>query len=91
MKTGLKRCFLKRSTVFLVRTSRRLAGLCCPGDAIERSSNRPDFLILAHPVISFSPEIAGQNPLVAHANSGRNLLGEAPTPAVLEDSRSSVE
>jgi acetyl esterase/lipase len=47
-------------------------------DAIERVSSRPDFLILAYPVVSFDPAIT-------HAGSVRNLLGEKPDPAVIED------
>jgi len=47
-------------------------------DAIEQASSRPDFLILAYPVISFDPAIT-------HAGSVRNLLGEKPDPALIED------
>lgn len=47
-------------------------------DAIERASSRPDFLILAYPVVSFDPAIT-------HAGSVRNLLGETPDPALIED------
>lgn len=47
-------------------------------DPIERVSSRPDFLILAYPVISFDPAIA-------HAGSVRNLLGENPDPKLIED------
>jgi acetyl esterase/lipase len=41
-------------------------------DAVERAGSRPDFLILAYPVISFDPAIA-------HAGSVRMLLGDAPS------------
>jgi acetyl esterase/lipase len=47
-------------------------------DLIDRASSRPDFLILAYPVISFDPAIA-------HAGSVRNLLGENPDPKLIED------
>jgi acetyl esterase/lipase len=47
-------------------------------DPIDRVSSRPDFLILAYPVISFDPAIA-------HAGSVRSLLGDNPDPKLLED------
>jgi len=47
-------------------------------DPIDRVSSRPDFLILAYPVISFDPAIA-------HAGSVRSLLGENPPPALLQE------
>jgi len=47
-------------------------------DEIDRASSRPDFLILAYPVISFDPAIA-------HAGSVRSLLGENPAPALLQE------
>ena len=47
-------------------------------DPIDRVSSRPDFLVLAYPVISFDPAIT-------HAGSVRNLLGEKPDPKLLED------
>ena len=53
-------------------------GKAAAGDPIERASSRPDFLILAYPVISFDPAIA-------HAGSVRNLLGDAPDPKLVED------
>jgi acetyl esterase/lipase len=46
-------------------------------DPIERAGSRPDFLILAYPVISFDPAIA-------HKGSVTNLLGEAPDPKLIE-------
>lgn len=46
-------------------------------DPIERRSSRPDFSILAYPVISFTAEFS-------HRGSARNLLGENPDPALLE-------
>jgi acetyl esterase/lipase len=46
-------------------------------DPIERASSRPDFLILAYPVISFDATIA-------HARSVRNLLGDKPDPQLIE-------
>jgi acetyl esterase/lipase len=47
-------------------------------DAVERAGSRPDFLILAYPVISFDRAIT-------HAGSLRNLLGENPDPKLVED------
>jgi acetyl esterase/lipase len=46
-------------------------------DPIDRASSRPDFLILAYPVISFDPEIA-------HRGSVRNLLGDTPDPRLVQ-------
>ena len=47
-------------------------------DEVDRASSRPDFLILAYPVISFDPAIA-------HAGSVRSLLGDNPAPALLQE------
>jgi acetyl esterase/lipase len=47
------------------------------GDAIDRHSCRPDFAILAYPVI-----VLDGRP--AHAGSRRNLLGNQPDPKLLE-------
>jgi acetyl esterase/lipase len=47
-------------------------------DPIDRMSSRPDFLILAYPVISM-------NPSITHAGSLKNLLGEHPDPKLVED------
>jgi acetyl esterase/lipase len=46
-------------------------------DPIDRLSSRPDFLVLAYPVISFDPAIA-------HAGSVRNLLGDKPDAKLIE-------
>jgi acetyl esterase/lipase len=46
-------------------------------DPTERVSSRPDFAILAYPVISMMDPIT-------HAGSRRNLLGEAPDPKLVE-------
>jgi acetyl esterase/lipase len=46
-------------------------------DPIDRSGSRPDFLILAYPVISLKEPFA-------HQESGRMLLGENPDPASRE-------
>jgi len=54
------------------------AGKADAADPIERVSSRPDFLVLAYPVISFDPAIA-------HAGSVRNLLGDNPDPKLIED------
>jgi acetyl esterase/lipase len=43
-------------------------------DAVERESSRPDFLVLAYPVITMQDG-------VTHAGSQRYLLGDAPTQA----------
>src|SRR6202035_365259 len=47
-------------------------------DEIDRVSSRPDFLILAYPVISFDPAIA-------HAGSVRSVLGENPAAALIQE------
>ncbi len=46
-------------------------------DPIDRQSSRPDFLILAYPVISFT------TPYVSR-NSFRSLLGDNPAPGLVE-------
>jgi acetyl esterase/lipase len=53
------------------------AGKPDAADPIDRVSSRPDFLVLAYPVISFDPAIA-------HAGSVRNLLGDKPDPKLIE-------
>jgi acetyl esterase/lipase len=45
-------------------------------DVIEHASDRPDFVILAYPVISMKPG-------VAHVGSLHNLLGPVPDPALV--------
>ncbi len=47
-------------------------------DAIDRASSRPDFLILAYPVISFTTPYT-------HKGSLRNLLGDNPDPKLVEN------
>jgi acetyl esterase/lipase len=47
-------------------------------DPVDRAGSRPDFLILAYPVISFQPEIT-------HRGSVRNLLGDNPDAKLIED------
>ncbi len=47
-------------------------------DPVDRSSSRPDFLILAYPVISFDPAIA-------HRGSEQSLLGDNPDPKLIQD------
>ena len=54
------------------------AGTPAATDPVDRVSSRPDFLILAYPVISFDPAIA-------HSGSVRNLVGENPDPKLIED------
>jgi acetyl esterase/lipase len=53
------------------------AGNTSAADAVERVSCRPDFLVLAYPVITM------ETPYV-HAGSKRYLLGDAPTQAELD-------
>lgn len=51
-------------------------GIPASPDPVEHASDRPDFVILAYPVISMKPE-------VGHANSRENLLGPQPDPALV--------
>jgi len=46
-------------------------------DATDKASSRPDFAILAYPVISFTTKYV-------HAGSRRNLLGDNPDPKLVE-------
>lgn len=46
-------------------------------DPIERASSRPDIAVLAYPVISMEAAIA-------HAGSRKNLLGDNPSPELVE-------
>jgi acetyl esterase/lipase len=46
-------------------------------DPVERESCRPDFAVLAYPVISFTADFA-------HRGSARNLLGDDPDPELLK-------
>ncbi len=52
-------------------------GPAADGDAIDKESARPDFLILAYPVITMTPQYA-------HKGSVKNLLGETPDPAQVD-------
>lgn len=54
------------------------AGDASAKDAIDRVSSRPDFVILAYPVISFVAPYA-------HAGSGENLLGKNPSPELAKE------
>jgi dipeptidyl aminopeptidase/acylaminoacyl peptidase len=54
------------------------AGDAAASDPIERVSCRPDFLVLAYPVISFTTEYT-------HRGSLRNLLGDNPDPKLVEE------
>src|SRR6266446_693562 len=47
-------------------------------DPVEEASCRPDFLILAYPVISMEPDIG-------HMGSRINLIGKNPDPKLVED------
>ena len=53
------------------------AGDAQAADAIERVSSRPDFMILAYPVISFTTPYT-------HLGSMHNLLGAHPDPKLVE-------
>jgi acetyl esterase/lipase len=53
-------------------------GDAASGDPIERVSSRPDFLILAYPVITMDERYT-------HKGSRLNLLGENPDPKLVED------
>jgi acetyl esterase/lipase len=53
------------------------AGRPDAADAIERESSRPDLGILCYPVISMGP--------LGHAGSRQNLLGDNPSPALIEN------
>lgn len=55
-------------------------------DPIDRTSSRPDFLILAYPVISFQASVLGTSDVLrANGSSGRNLLGDNPDPKLLDN------
>jgi acetyl esterase/lipase len=54
------------------------AGDAAARDPIDRAGSRPDFLVLAYPVISFDPAIT-------HGGSVRNLLGEKPDPKLIDE------
>src|SRR5580700_1666981 len=47
-------------------------------DPIDRASSRPDFAVLAYPVISFTAEYT-------HQGSRRNLIGENPKPELVKE------
>jgi acetyl esterase/lipase len=53
------------------------AGKPDAGNAIDRLSSRPDFLILGYPVITFEPPYA-------HQGSRTNLLGDQPDPQLVQ-------
>jgi acetyl esterase/lipase len=53
------------------------AGDPAAADPIERQSSRPDFMILAYPVITLTDPFA-------HAGSRHNLLGEYPDPTLIK-------
>lgn len=53
-------------------------------DPIDQQSCRPDFLVLAYPVISFQASTLGTTDVLrANGSSGRNLLGDNPDPRLL--------
>ncbi|HTZ73333.1 MAG TPA: alpha/beta hydrolase [Candidatus Aquilonibacter sp.] len=55
-------------------------------DPVDRESSRPDFLILAYPVISFQASTLGTTDVLhANGNSGLNLLGPNPDPKLLDE------
>lgn len=53
------------------------AGNAAAEDVIERASSRPDFAVLAYPVVTFTEEA------YVHKGSRRNLLGENPDPKLV--------
>lgn len=53
------------------------AGKAEDADPIERESSRPDLGILCYPVISMGE--------ISHAGSRKNLLGDQPDPALIEE------
>jgi acetyl esterase/lipase len=53
------------------------AGKADATDPVEKVRSRPDFAILAYPVISFDPK-------VGHMGSARNLIGDKPDPKLVE-------
>jgi acetyl esterase/lipase len=54
------------------------AGTPQAADPIERVSSRPDFAVLAYPVISLTAEYT-------HQNSRTNLLGKSPAPELVRE------
>ena len=54
------------------------AGKPADADPIERMGSRPDFAILAYPVMTFTQEE------FVHKGSRKNLLGETPDPKLVE-------
>jgi acetyl esterase/lipase len=54
------------------------AGNAAAADPIDRMSSRPDFMILAYPVISMTADYT-------HRGSRKNLLGENPDPSLVEN------
>ena len=55
------------------------AGNVSSDDVVERASSRPDFAVLAYPVITFTEEA------YVHKGSRRNLLGDNPDPKLVEN------
>ena len=55
----------------------KASGVAASDDVIERASSRPDFAVLAYPVITLTNE-----PYV-HKGSRRNLLGDNPDPKLV--------
>jgi acetyl esterase/lipase len=53
------------------------AGNASATDVVERQSSRPDFLVLAYPVITLMEPLA-------HAGSRKYLLGDNPDPALVQ-------
>ena len=53
------------------------SGQADAADPIDRVSSRPDFLIMAYPVVSFTSEFT-------HKGSVKNLLGDNPDPRLVE-------
>jgi len=53
-------------------------------DPVDRASSRPDFMVLAYPVISFTATYT-------HAGSRKNLLGESPAPELVSSLSSELQ
>ena len=60
------------------------AGNAQASDPIDRMSSRPDFMVLAYPVISFTTPYT-------HKGSLKNLLGDNPDPALVQSLSSELQ
>ncbi|MBM3787117.1 MAG: alpha/beta hydrolase [Acidobacteria bacterium] len=55
------------------------AGNASSADAVDRAGSRPDFAVLCYPVVTLTEEA------YVHKGSRRNLLGDTPDPALVEN------